>query len=26
MTLTPGLIDSHTHPSIGDYSPRLNVV
>ena len=26
MTLIPGLIDSHTHPSIGDYSPRLNVV
>lgn len=26
MTLVPGLIDSHTHPSIGDYSPRLNVV
>jgi enamidase len=26
MTLTPGIIDSHTHPSLGDYSPRLNVV
>ncbi len=22
MTLTPGLIDSHTHPAIGDWSPR----
>ena len=26
MTLTPGLIDSHTHPAIGDYTPRLNAV
>jgi enamidase len=26
MTLIPGLIDSHTHPAIGDYTPRLNVV
>ncbi|MDE2747904.1 MAG: amidohydrolase family protein [Chloroflexota bacterium] len=23
-TVTPGLIDSHTHPVIGDYSPRQN--
>ncbi len=22
MTVTPGLIDSHTHPVIGDYTPR----
>jgi enamidase len=26
MTLTPGIIDSHTHPALGDYTPRLNVV
>ncbi len=25
-TLIPGLIDSHTHPAIGDYTPRLNAV
>ena len=25
-TATPGLIDSHTHPVIGDYSPRQKVV
>ena len=22
MTVTPGLIDSHVHPVIGDYTPR----
>ena len=22
VTLTPGLIDSHVHPVIGDYTPR----
>jgi enamidase len=22
MTVTPGLVDSHTHPAIGDWSPR----
>jgi enamidase len=26
MTLTPGIIDSHTHPALGDYTPRLSVV
>src|SRR6516165_9236795 len=26
MTLIPGLIDSHTHPALGDFTPRLNVV
>lgn len=26
MLLSPGLIDSHTHPAIGDYTPRLNTV
>jgi len=26
MTLIPGLIDSHTHPAIGDFTPRLNIV
>lgn len=26
MTLIPGLIDSHTHPAIGDFTPRLNTV
>jgi enamidase len=26
MLLTPGLIDSHVHPAIGDYTPRLNAV
>src|SRR4026207_1927008 len=26
MPLIPGLIASHTHPAIGDYTPRLNVV
>lgn len=26
MTLIPGLIDSHVHPAIGDYTPRLNTV
>ena len=25
-TLTPGLIDSHVHPVIGDYTPRQKVV
>lgn len=25
-TVTPGLIDSHAHPVIGDYSPRQKVV
>lgn len=25
-TVIPGLIDSHVHPVIGDYSPRQNVV
>ena len=25
-TVTPGLIDSHTHPVIGDYTPRQKVV
>lgn len=26
MLLSPGLIDSHVHPAIGDYTPRLNTV
>jgi len=26
MTLIPGLIDSHTHPAIGDFTPRLNTI
>ena len=26
MLLAPGLIDSHVHPAIGDYTPRLNAV
>jgi enamidase len=26
MTLIPGLIDSHTHPAIGDFTPRLNAI
>jgi enamidase len=26
MTLVPGLIDSHTHPAIGDFTPRLTAV
>ncbi len=26
MTLIPGLIDSHTHPALGDFTPRLNAV
>ena len=25
-TVMPGLIDSHTHPVVGDYSPRQNVL
>src|SRR3990170_2307410 len=25
MTITPGLIDPHTHPLIGDWSPRQKV-
>jgi len=26
MTLCPGLIDGHTHPNIGDWTPRLKVL
>ena len=26
MTLIPGLIDSHTHPAIGDFTPRLTAI
>ena len=26
MTLVPGLIDSHTHPAIGDFTPRLSAI
>src|SRR5574341_2570946 len=26
MTLIPGLIDSHTHPAIGDFTPRLSAI
>ncbi len=26
MTLCPGLIDSHTHPVIGDFTPRQNML
>jgi len=26
MTVTPGLIDSHCHPVIGDYTPRQNQI
>jgi enamidase len=26
MTLCPGLIDSHTHPVLGDFTPRQNMI
>ena len=26
MTVTPGLIDSHAHPTIGDYTPRQKTI
>ncbi|MBI2185012.1 MAG: amidohydrolase family protein [Thaumarchaeota archaeon] len=26
MTVIPGLVDSHTHPTIGDWSPRFRAV
>lgn len=26
MTLCPGLIDTHTHPNIGDWTPRLKIL
>ncbi|RJR21318.1 MAG: Enamidase [Desulfobacteraceae bacterium] len=26
MTLAPGLIDSHTHPVFGDFTPRQNMI
>ena len=25
MTATPGFIDSHTHPAVGDWTPRLDI-